>query len=111
MGRWGKQGGSRKNFEHIVFCFNDSFERFGGTQNEGRIGEFLSQLSTLAMVLPACFPEMPNERIHIASPLIKPDLTPQLWALHVLTRQWLLVEEIVRYEEVILWSALDRCRV
>ncbi len=90
-------GGWRKNFNHIVFCFSDNFERFGGTQKEGRIGVFLSQLSTLSLALPACFPGMSNDRMHIASPIIKPDLTPQLWALHALSRQWLLEEEIVRY--------------
>ncbi len=100
--RAGPVGGWRSNFDHIVFCISDSFELCGGTQKEGKIGVFLSQLSTLSLGLPNCFPEMEQTRIHIASPIVKPDLTPQHWARHLMSRQWLLEEAMDRYEGKIL---------
>ena len=86
--------------EHVVIILTETFEE---QSERGRVGEFLNQLASLQGSLASCCPELPVKSLHFACPILRASqLTPQQWADHLIVRQWLKQEEVVRYRGKVL---------
>jgi len=60
-------------------------------------------MASLQASLASCCPELPVKSMHFACPILRaPQLTPQQWADHLIVRQWLQQEEVVRYRGKVL---------